>query len=86
MRVLVVDDEVELAEQIRRGLTAEGFNVLVAHNGQRGLSVAMAGEYDVIVLDLMLPGLSGYKIVKRMRAGGVQTPDLVLTAKDGEYD
>ena len=86
MRVLVVDDEVELAEQIRRGLTAEGFNVSVAHDGQRGLSVAMAGEYDVIVLDLMLPGLSGYKVVKRMRAGGVQTPVLMLTAKDGEYD
>lgn len=86
MRVLVVEDEVRLAETVRRGLGAEGFNVEVVSNGEDGLWAATENTYDVIVLDIMLPKLSGYKVVEHLRARGVWTPVLMLTAKDGEYD
>jgi DNA-binding response OmpR family regulator len=84
--VLVVDDEVRLADALRRGLSAEGFAVDVAHDGVDGLHLASTGPYDAIVLDLMLPKLSGYQVVRQLRAAGVWTPVLMLTAKDGEYD
>ncbi|MCZ3389816.1 MAG: response regulator transcription factor [Actinomycetia bacterium] len=86
MRVLVVDDEVRLAETVRRGLAAEGFVVDVVHDGEDALWAATENGYDVIVLDLMLPKLNGYRVVEQMRASGVWTPVLMLTAKDGEYD
>ncbi len=86
MRVLVVDDEINLAASIQRGLTAEGFVVDIVHDGESALWAATEQEYDVVVLDLMLPKLSGYKVVERLRARGVWTPILMLTAKDGEYD
>ena len=86
MRVLVVEDEVRLAETVRRGLAAEGFNVEVVHDGPEGLWAATENVYDAIVLDIMLPGLSGYEVLRRMRARDVWTPVLMLTAKDGEYD
>ncbi|WP_354383035.1 response regulator transcription factor [Streptomyces sp. PvR034] len=87
MRILVVEDEEGLAESLRRGLSAEGHWVEVAHDGHRGLELALSGgPYDVVLLDLMLPGLSGYEICTRMRAHGDATPVLMLTAKDGEYD
>jgi len=86
MRVLVVDDEVHLAQALQRGLTAEGFVVDVTHDGGSGVELAGAGDYDAIVLDLMLPVLSGYDVLRRLRADGVWTPVLMLTAKDGEYD
>jgi len=86
MRLLLVEDEVRLAEHLRRGLGAEGFVVDVAHDGPDGLFHAEVEAYDVVVLDLMLPGLSGYDVCRRMRAAGVWTPVLVLTAKDGEHD
>lgn len=86
MRVLVVEDEARLAETVRRGLAAEGFNVEVVFNGEDGLWAATENTYDVIVLDIMLPKLSGYTVVERLRERGVWTPVLMLTAKDGEYD
>ncbi|MBI1351291.1 MAG: response regulator [Actinomycetales bacterium] len=86
MRILVVDDEVNLAAAIQRGLQAEGFSVDVVHDGDDGLWAATEQAYDVIVLDLMLPKLNGYKVVERLRQRGVWTPVLMLTAKDGEYD
>lgn len=86
MRVLLVEDEVRLAENVRRGLSAEGFVVDVVHNGTDGLFNAEVSTYDVVVLDIMLPGLNGYEVCRRMRASGIWTPVLMLTAKDGEYD
>ncbi len=86
MRVLVVDDEVNLAESVQRGLRAEGFTVDLAFNGEDGLWRATEQEFDVIVLDLMLPKLNGYKVLELLRGRGIWTPVLMLTAKDGEYD
>ena len=86
MRVLVVDDERPLAETLRRGLTSEGFVVDVAHDGLTGQAMAQHGEYDVVVLDIMLPGRHGYAVLEQLRARDVWTPVLMLTAKDGEFD
>ena len=86
MRVLVVEDEARLAAGLRRGLAAEGFAVDVALNGVDGLWLARENPYDVIVLDIMLPGINGYKICQALRTDGVWTPILMLTAKDGEWD
>ncbi|KAA9150834.1 response regulator transcription factor [Amycolatopsis acidicola] len=86
MRVLVVEDEQSFAETLRRGLIAEGFSVDLAHTGTEGLWAASEHAYDVIVLDIMLPGLSGYEVLKRLREAEQWTPVLMLTAKDGEYD
>jgi two-component system, OmpR family, response regulator len=89
MRVLVVEDEVGLAETVRDGLAREGFTVDLAHDGVDGLWMATEtphGAYDVVVLDIMLPKLSGYEICRTMRRRQVWTPVLMLTAKDGEYD
>jgi two-component system OmpR family response regulator len=84
--VLLVEDELRLAETLRRGLTAEGFNVEVVHYGTEGLWRARESTYDVLVLDIMRPGMNGYDVCKHLRAAGVWTPILMLTAKDGEYD
>jgi len=84
--VLVVEDERRLASAVRRGLTAEGFVVDVAHDGVDGLHLAREGGYDAVVLDLMLPGLSGYQVCERLRAERNWVPVLILSAKDGEYD
>lgn len=86
VRVLVVDDEIRLAETLRRGLSAEGFVVEVAHDGIDGLELAATGDFDVLVLDIMLPGKHGYQIVRELRERRIWTPVLMLSAKDGEYD
>ena len=86
MRVLVVEDEATLAEGVRRGLEAEGFATDVAANGVDGLWMATEHAYDAIVLDILLPGMNGYKVCAELRAAGVWTPILMLTAKDGEFD
>jgi two-component system OmpR family response regulator len=86
MRVLLVEDEVRLAGAVRRGLEAEGFSVDVALDGTEGLWRAQEGAYDAIVLDIMLPGLNGYRICSALREAGDWTPILMLTAKDGELD
>jgi DNA-binding response OmpR family regulator len=86
MRVLVVEDERRLAAAVRVGLQAEGFAVDLAHDGADGLHLAREGGYDAVVLDIMLPRLSGYKVCERLRAEDNWVPILILSAKDGEYD
>ncbi len=86
MRVLLVEDEPRLSATLSRGLKAEGFVVVSAGTGVEGLREAVDNNFDVVVLDIMLPGHSGYEVLRRMRAQRVWTPVLMLTAKDGEYD
>ena len=86
MRVLVVEDDVRLAEVLSAGLTAEGFDVDVVHDGLDGYWQASEGAHDVVVLDVLLPSISGYTVAQRLRGEKVWTPILMLTAKDGEYD
>lgn len=86
MKALIVEDEEAIADAICRGLGAEGFVTQVADNGVDGLWLAQEGTFDVVVLDIMLPGLSGYEVCRRLRAGGSRVPILMLSAKDGEYD
>jgi two-component system OmpR family response regulator len=86
LKVLLVEDEHRLAETLRRGLTADGFMVDVAHDGADGLWLAKSNPYDVVVLDIMIPKLNGYDVCRAMRAASVWTPVLMLTAKDGEHD
>ncbi len=86
MRVLVVEDEERLAAGIRAGLEAEGFAVDVAHTGTDGLWLAREEPYDAIVLDIMLPGMNGYRVCASLREEEVWTPILMLTAKEGEWD
>ncbi len=86
MRVLVIEDELRLGEALKRGLEAEGFAVDVIQNGTEGLWMATENPYDLILLDIMLPGTNGFKICGTLRERGVWTPILMLTAKDGELD
>ena len=86
MRALVVDDEDRLTDALKRGLEAEGFAVDVAATGTDGLWLATEQSYDVIVLDIMLPGINGLKVCKALRDKRIWTPILMLTAKDGELD
>jgi two-component system OmpR family response regulator len=82
----VVEDEPRLGAALRRGLTAEGFLVDLAADGPAGLEAARHGGYDAVVLDVMLPGLSGYNVVRTLRNEANWVPVLMLSAKDGEYD
>jgi len=86
VRVLLVEDERRLAELVKGGLTGEGFAVDVAHDGRDGLWLATENDYDVIVLDVMLPRMNGYTLCSRLREAGDWTPIMMLTAKDGIYD
>lgn len=86
MRVLLVEDERRLAQTIKTGLIDHGFAVELAHTGDDGLWLATENQFDVIVLDIMLPGMHGYKVLEELRARKNWTPVLMLTAKDGEYD
>ncbi len=86
MKVLLVEDEARLAATLAAGLRAEGFVVVVASNGDDGLWHAVEEEFDVVVLDIMLPGLNGYEVLRRMRESDVWTPVMMLTAKDGDYE
>jgi DNA-binding response OmpR family regulator len=86
VRVLVVEDERRLAGAVQRGLKAEGFAVDVAYDGADGLHLAREGAYDAVVLDLMLPKVSGYQVCEQLRAEENWVPVLILSAKDGEYD
>jgi DNA-binding response OmpR family regulator len=86
VRILVVEDDEHLGRSIKRGLAAEGFVADVAFDGVDGLWRAKEGDYDVVVLDIMLPGLNGYQVCAKLRAAGNWTPILMLTAKDGEFD
>jgi DNA-binding response OmpR family regulator len=82
----VVDDELGVRRALQRGLHAEGMDVEVASDGPSALNIALTGAFDVILLDIMLPGLSGYRVLQRLRAAGVRTPVLLVSAKDGEID
>lgn len=86
MRVLVVEDEKRLAAGLKKGLEAEGFAADVALDGIDGLWMARETPYDAIVLDIMLPGMNGFKVCAALREEGIWTPILILTAKDGELD
>jgi len=86
VRILLVDDEERMVAALRRGLAAEGFVVESATDGTAGLQLAQHGDFDAVVLDVMLPGLSGYEVVRRLRARSNWVPVLMLSAKDGEYD
>ncbi|BCB89595.1 response regulator transcription factor [Phytohabitans suffuscus] len=86
MRILLVEDDVALAETLRGGLVDAGYAVDAMRDGVDGLWAALEHPYDVIVLDIMLPGVSGYEVCRRLRGRGIGTPVLMLTAKDGEYD
>ncbi len=85
-RVLVVDDESGVRRALERGLRAEGMQVVTASDGPSGLYAALTGSFDAVLLDIMLPGLSGYRVLERLRAAGVATPVLLVSAKDGEID
>ncbi|MFI5859871.1 response regulator transcription factor [Streptomyces sp. NPDC051546] len=84
--ILIVEDEVSLTSVLRRGFEAEGLRVDVAHDGQEGLRLALTDVYDAIILDVMLPGLDGHRVCRTVRAAGLWTPILMLTARDSEYD
>jgi two-component system OmpR family response regulator len=86
MRILVVEDESRLADGLRRGLEAEGFAVDIAATGTDGLWLARENQYSAILLDIMLPGMSGYRVCEVLRAEENWTPIIMLTAKDGEWD
>jgi DNA-binding response OmpR family regulator len=86
VRVLIVEDETKVAAAVRRGLEVEGFAVDVALTGTDGLWKATENAYDVIVLDILLPGINGYEVCRKLREAGNWTPILMLTAKSGEYD
>ncbi|MFE6284470.1 response regulator transcription factor [Streptomyces sp. NPDC057877] len=86
MRLLIVEDERRLALSLAKGLTAEGYAVDVVHNGPDGLHQATESPYDLVILDIMLPGMNGYRVCSALRAAGHDVPILMLTAKDGEYD
>ena len=86
MRLLMVEDEVRLAHALRRGLVSDGFTVELATDGRAGLELARHGDFDAVLLDVMLPRLSGYDVVRSLRAEGNWVPVLMLSAKDGEHD
>src|SRR5436305_8473242 len=86
VRVLIVEDELRVAGLIRRGLAGEGLAADVAGSGEDALGMAPAHDYDAVVLDLMLPDLDGFEVCRRLRAAGVWSPVLMLTARDSVDD
>jgi heavy metal response regulator len=86
MKILVIEDEKKVASFIKQALSEELYTVDVANDGEKGLEMALSGEYDLIVLDLMLPKIEGYEIIKQLRHNNLMTPILILTAKDAVSD
>jgi len=84
--LLIVEDDVQMAQVLQQGLEQEAYRVAVAHNGYKGLEMAQKSGYDAILLDVMLPSLDGYSVARQLRAGGIDTPILMLTALDGTAD
>src|SRR5947207_10348839 len=80
MRILVVEDEQPIAEFVRRGLQAEGYSVSCAHDGERGLAMARTGDFALVVLDVLLPKLSGLEVMRSIREGDDAVPVIMLTA------
>ncbi|HVA52635.1 MAG TPA: response regulator transcription factor [Acidimicrobiales bacterium] len=86
LRVLVIEDDYDLASAVAGLLEDEGFVVVQRHDGETGFEEALHGDFDVIVLDIMLPRRSGFRVCQDLRAAGLETPLLMLTAKEGEWD
>lgn len=86
MKILIVEDEIKLAEVLRRGLREHGFSVEQASDGPAGLEAILAGSFDAVVLDVMLPGLDGFEVLNRIRIAGSAIPVLMLTARNGVDD
>lgn len=86
MRLLIVEDEVRLADTLRQLLHRQGYTADVCHDGTSGLDNAVTGIYDLVILDVMLPGMNGYQLLQRLRTAGVTTPVLMLTARSGLED
>jgi len=86
MKLLIVEDEENIAQYLAKNLEAQGHSVDVAFNGSDALDMILENPYDLITLDIILPGLNGYEVCRSARAEGVDAPILMLTAKDGEYD
>jgi heavy metal response regulator len=86
MRILLVEDDKSIARFVNKGLVENGFSVDVAFDGEEGLAMAVQRSYDVAVLDIMLPGMEGTEVLKRIREKEVQTPVIFLTARDSERD
>ena len=86
MRILVVEDERRMAELLRQGLSEDGHIVTVAADGRGGLALAESGGFDLLILDVMLPGCTGFDIARQLRSGGDRTPILMLTARDAPRD
>ena len=86
MRILVIEDEARMAQLLREGLAEQGHTVTTSLNGREGLDIAEGWTFDLIILDLMLPGLDGFSIARRLRAAHNQTPILMLTARDSAKD
>ena len=85
-RVLIIDDDTRLTEMLAEYLAPEGLSVTAFSNGSTGLREAQTGEYDLIVLDVMLPGLSGFEVLRQLRESGSETPVLMLTARGDDVD
>lgn len=86
MRVLLIEDDVTIARLLKEGLEDESYAVDVANDGSEGYRTAAADDYDVIILDIMLPGMNGYEVCRSLRNDGNKTPILMLTARDAERD
>lgn len=86
MEILIVEDEIRMADLLRQGLEEEGLAVTISGNGADGLRLAQSGTYDVIVLDVMLPGIDGFSVARRLRDAHNRTPILMLTARDTDVD
>jgi DNA-binding response OmpR family regulator len=86
MRVLIVEDELRMAEQLRKGLEREGYSVLVAADGEHGLDLARTVDHDLLILDWMLPKLDGRQVARKLRQAKVETRILMLTARDAPTD
>ncbi len=86
MRILLIEDDVTICRLLKEGLEDESYAVDVAHDGSEGYRTASADEYDVIILDIMLPEMNGYEVCRALRKDGNKTPILMLTARDAERD
>jgi len=86
MYILIVEDEAKAAAHLKKGLAEVNIVTDVAKDGLQGLALAQTKEYDLIILDVMLPGIDGWEVVKRLRADGRNTPILMLTARDAVHD
>jgi DNA-binding response OmpR family regulator len=86
MKVLIVEDEVKVASFISKGLEEEGYNVEVAYDGKKGIELIQGSTYDIVLLDLMIPEVDGLEVLKNIRAWGINTPVLIITAKSSKED